>query len=104
MVSSAGRWSGRDRLALVVDEVGQLGVAQRADDRALNPRPQQLGGADVVGLGLPRAHEVAVGALADALDRGDRALERLDDLGHGDLAGWPREQVATPRAAAALHP
>ena len=38
------------------------------------------------GVGLARAHDRAVGGLGDALDRRDRALERLDDLGHRDLA------------------
>ena len=52
------------------------------------------------GSGLARAHDRAVGRLGDALDRRDRALQRLDDLGHRDLAGGAREQVAAARAAA----
>ena len=35
---------------------------------------------------LARAHDRPVGALGDALDRRDRALQCLDDLGHRDLA------------------
>ena len=48
---------------------------------------------------LARAHDRAVGGLGDALDRRDRALQRLDDLGHRDLGGRAREHVAAARAA-----
>ena len=65
-------------------------------------RPQQLGRADVARVGLARADDRAVGSLRDALDRGDRALQRLDDLGHRDLAAGAREHVAAARAAAAV--
>src|SRR6478736_1604404 len=40
--------------------------------------------------------------LADALDRCDRTLERLDDLGHRDLLGGTREEVAPVGAAPAF--
>ena len=52
-----------------------------------------------VAVGLARAHDRAVGRLRDALDRRDRSLQRLDDLGHRDLRGRAREQVAAARAA-----
>ena len=61
-----------------------------------------LVGQTVAGLGLARADDRAVGSCGDALDRGDRALERLDDLGHRDLVGGAGEQVAAARAAPAL--
>src|SRR5438094_176191 len=82
---------------------GKRGVLQRAHDREAHARPQQIGRAAVARVGLARAHDRPVGVGGDALDRGDRPLERLDDLGHRDLVGWTREQVAAARAAPALH-
>src|SRR4051795_13218321 len=84
-------------------EFGKGRVLQRAHDREAHAGPEQLGRAPVPGLGLPRADDLAVGVGGDALDRGDGALERLDDLGHRDLVGGAGEQVAAARAAPALH-
>src|SRR4051795_12289463 len=88
---------------LLGNEFGERGVLQRAHDREAHAGPQQLGRAAVPGLGFARADDLAVGVGGDALDRGDGALERLDDLGHRDLVGGPGEQVAAARAAPALH-
>ncbi len=81
--------------------------SKRPHDRHPHARPQQLRRAHVgrargVIAGLARAHDAAVGSLGDALDRGDRALQRLDDLGHRDLVGRAREHVAAARAAPAV--
>src|SRR3954454_4531170 len=84
------------------DEFGKRGVLQRAHDRAAHARPQQLGRAAVVGVGLARAHDGPVRVGGDALDGGDRALQRLHHLGHRDLVRRPRQQIAPPRAAPAL--
>src|SRR4051794_37404735 len=93
----------RDRLGRGLGyEFGKRGVLERAHDREAHAGPQQLGRAAMPGLGLARTDDRAVGVGGDALDRGDRPLERLDDLGHGDLFGRPGEQVAAARAAPAL--
>src|SRR3954447_10114100 len=83
-------------------EFGKRGVLQRAHDREAHAGPQQLGRAAVVRIGLARAHDRPVGVGGDALDRGDRALQRLHDLGHRDLVGRPRQQIAPARAPPAL--
>src|SRR3954471_16086758 len=88
-VSYADRW-GRD----LGNEFGKRGVLQRAHDREAHARPQQFRRATVAGFCFPRTHDRAVGIGGDALDRGDGALERLDDLGHRDLACGAGEQVA----------
>src|SRR4051794_4293445 len=88
--------------ALLGNKFGKCGVLQRAHDREAHAGPQQLGGAGVVRVGLARADDRAVGIGADALDRGDAALERLDDLGHRDLVGRAGQKVAAARAAPAL--
>src|SRR3954462_11640435 len=79
-VSYADRW-GRD----LGDEFAKRGVLQRAHDREAHARPQQLRRAAMSRFGFPRADDRAVRVGGDALDRRDRALERLDDLGHRDL-------------------
>jgi hypothetical protein len=56
----------------------------------------------VPGLAVAGADELAVGAGADALDRGDLALQRRHHLGHRDLVGGPSQTVAAVRAAPAL--
>src|SRR3954467_14010707 len=61
-------------------EFGKGGVLERAHDGEAHPRPQELGGAAVARLGLAGADDLAVRVGGDALDRGDRPLERLDDL------------------------
>src|SRR4051794_6729063 len=94
--------NGLSYAGLLRDELVKGGVLQRAHDREAHTGPQKLGGAGVVGVDLARADDRAVGVGGDALDRRDAALERLDDLGHGDVVGRPREQVAAPRAAPAL--
>src|SRR6185437_13242546 len=81
------------------EQVGERGLAQGADDRHPHARPQQLRGAHVVALGLAGADDRAVRRLRDALDRRDRALQRLDDLRHRDLRRRAREHVAAARAA-----
>src|SRR3954465_10778820 len=87
------------------NEFGERGVLQRAHDREAHAGPQQLGRAAVVRIGLSRAHDPPLGGGAAALDRGDRALQRLHHLGHRDLVGRPRQQVAPARAPPALaHP
>src|SRR4051795_12565571 len=83
-------------------EFGKGRVLQGAHDREAHAGPQQLGRAPVAGLGFPRADDRPVRVGGDALDGGDRPLERLDDLGHGDLLGVAGEQVAAARAAPAL--
>src|SRR3954464_237714 len=88
---------------LLGNEFRERGVLQRAHDREAHAGPQQLGRAAVPGLGLASADDLAVGVGGDALDRGDGALERLDDLGHRDLVGGAGEQVAAAGAAPALH-
>src|SRR3954471_2777773 len=88
--------------ALLGNEFGKRGVLQRAHDREAHAGPQQLGGAGVVRVDLARADDRAVGVRADALDRRDAALERLDHLGHRDLLGRAGEKVAAARAAPAL--
>src|SRR4051794_21632486 len=85
------------------NEFGKRRVLQRAHDREAHARPQQLGGAAVRGVRFPGADDRAVGVGGDALDRRDRALEGLDDLGHRDLVGAAGEQVAAARAAPAVH-
>src|SRR3954452_1670130 len=87
---------------LLRNELGKGGVLQRAHDREAHARPQQLGRAGVAGVGLARADDLAVGVGGDALDRGDLALERLDDLGHRDVLGRAREEVPPAGAAPAL--
>src|SRR3954453_23912323 len=85
------------------NEFGEGRVLQRAHDREAHAGPQQFRRTTVSGLCLPRADDLAVRVGGDALDRGDGALERLDDLGHRDLVGGAGEQVAATRAAPALH-
>src|SRR3954454_22536557 len=82
------RSGGHGLARLVLYEVGKRRVLERAHDRPAHPGPQQLGGADpvVVG-GFPSADDGPVGALGDALDGGDRALQGGDHLGHRDLLG-----------------
>src|SRR5437762_496835 len=75
------------------NEFGKGRVLQRAHDREAHTRPQQLGRAAVGGVGLAGADDRAVRVRGDALDRRDRALERLDDLGHRDLVRAAGEQV-----------
>src|SRR3954471_2853122 len=84
-------------------EFGKGRVLQRAHDREAHARPQQLGGAAVARLRLAGADDLAVRVGGDALDGGDRPLERLDDLGHRDRLRVAGEQVAAARAAPALH-
>src|SRR3954452_2806673 len=88
--------------ALLGNEFGKRGVLQRAHDREAHAGPQQLCGAGVVRVGLARADDRAVGVGGDAFDGGDAPLERLDDLGHGDLVGLARQQIAAAGAAPAL--
>src|SRR5206468_12727801 len=76
------------------NEFGKGGVLERAHDREAHPGPQELRRATVARLGFARADDRAVRVGGDALDRCDRPLERLDDLGHRDLLGRAREQVA----------
>src|SRR3954470_10975905 len=83
-------------------EFGKGRVLQRAHDREAHARPQQLGGAAGIGVGLAGADDRAVRVRGDALDGGDGALERLDDLGHRDVIGLARQQVPAARAAPAL--
>ncbi len=54
-----------------------------------------------LGLDSLRADDRSVRGLGDALDRGDGPLERLDHLGHRDLARRAREHVAAARSAPA---
>src|SRR5439155_15922235 len=56
------------------NEFGKGGVLEGAHDREAHAGPQQLGGAAVGRVGLPRADDRAVGVGGDALDRGDRPL------------------------------
>src|SRR3954454_2469594 len=88
--------------ALLGNEFGKRGVLQRAHDREAHAGPQKLGGAGMVGVGLARADDPAVGVGGDAFDGGDAPLERLHDLGHGDLVGLARQQIAAAGAAPAL--
>src|SRR5436309_3301872 len=90
----AGYWKAMNRPARL-RQLGERDVLERPDDRALDARPQQLRRAGrALGLDLAGADEAAVGAGADALDRGDRALQRLDDLRHRDRLRGPRQPVA----------
>src|SRR3954447_10226342 len=67
----------RDRLGRGLgNEFGKRRVLQRAHDREAQARPQQLGGAAVIGVGLAGADDRAVRVRGDALDGGDGALER----------------------------
>src|SRR3954469_6082584 len=88
--------------ALLGNEFGKRGVLQRAHDREAHAGPQKLGGAGMVGVGLARADDPAVGVGGDAFDGGDAPLERLDDLGHRDLVGRAGQKVAAACAAPAL--
>src|SRR4051812_11762415 len=85
------------------NEFGKGRVLQRAHDREAHAGPQQLGRAAMGGVGLAGADDRAVRVRGDALDRGDRALERLDDLGHRYGVGVAGKQVAAARSAPALH-
>src|SRR3954453_5816340 len=85
------------------DEFGEGRVLQRAHDREAHARPEELRGAAMVGIGFPGTDDRAVGVGGDALDRRDRALERLDDLGHRDVVGAAGQQVAAARSTPALH-
>src|SRR3954453_161762 len=87
---------------LLRDEFGERGVLEGAHDREAHARPEELGGAPVVGVGFPRTDDRAVRVGGDALDRRDRALERLDDLGHRDVVGRARQEVAAAGTAPAL--
>src|SRR3954471_12842998 len=86
-----------------LDELGQRGALQGADDPHLHARPHQLGGA----VALVRA----VGARGarpllprdEALHRRDRALEREHHRVHRDLLRRAAEDVAPVRAARGGH-
>ena len=82
------------------DEVGEGRLVQGADDRRSAPSSNS----SLVGQASPgsdsRAQTIVPSEASEtALDRGDRALEGLDDLGHRDLDCRPREHVAAARAA-----
>ena len=113
--------SGRERSGGHVDRgsVGTAGDAARRvvpgerGRRAWSPRsvrtiePRTRVHSSLVGQtwsgSASRAHTTMPSAPSrDALDRGDRALQRLDHLGHRDLVGRARQQVAAARAAPAV--
>src|SRR3954447_11507454 len=75
------------------DELGERRALQGLDDAHLHARPQQLGG---TALGLRaevRALHAALAVVEEAVHRGDGALEREDDLVHGDVLRVAREDV-----------
>src|SRR5215204_2255820 len=84
-----------------VDELRERRALQRADHAHLHPRPQQLGGAELLVV-LMRAEHAPFAVVEEAVHRGDVALERQDDLVHRDLRGRMRELVAAVRTARRL--
>src|SRR3954469_3602799 len=83
-------------------EVGQGRARQRADDAALDARPEQLGGAALVAADV-RAEDAPLLAVVDeAGHRRDRALQGEHRLVHRDRRGIARQAVAAVRAAGAL--
>src|SRR5215217_1587018 len=86
-----------------LDELGQRGALQGADDPHLHARPHQLGG--TVGLvGAVRAGHARVLLVDDeALHGSDRALEREHHRVHRDLLRRAAQDVAPVRAAGGGH-
>src|ERR671931_467667 len=77
------------------DELGEGRLRERLDDAALDARPQQLGGAAAAVVVEVRAEVAPLLAVVDeAAHRRDGALERQDDLVHGDRLRGARQ----PRA------
>src|SRR4051794_40993455 len=86
-----GRLGWRRRLRRAVgegDELGERGLRQRLDHAALDAGPQQLGGTAAAMVVEVRAqHAPVLGVVDEAAHRCDGALEREDDLVHGDRLG-----------------
>src|SRR5215208_7425578 len=79
---------------MLLGELHQLrqgGSGERLGDAAVDAGPQKLGGTSPIAVGLVRAQHAALTHLVEALHRGDRALERLNDVEHLDLRSGPRQ-------------
>src|SRR5215212_1821870 len=77
-----------------LDELGQGGALQGADDPHLHARPHQLGGAVALVAPVRAQHAHAVVVLHEAVHGSDRAFEREHRRVHRDLPGGAREHVA----------
>ncbi len=84
--------------ALELDQFVEGGTGQGSSDPTLDPGPEQLGRTGDVAVGLVRAEHPPVAAVDEAVHRGDRALEGLDDLQHPDLGCRERQAVAAVSA------
>src|SRR5687768_13619664 len=85
-----------------IDELGERRLLKCFQYSALHPRPQELRRAPVSVVDLVRARHVPGGLAAEAVHRGDRPLESLDDLGHVDGGCGTCQPVSAARAAARL--
>ena len=81
------------------DEVGEGHRVERAGDGIADADPQDVDGAARRAIAQVRVF----GVVAGAQHRGDRALERAQDLGHRDGLGRAGELVAAVCAAGAGH-
>src|SRR5215210_5055486 len=86
-----------------LDELGQGGALQGADDPHLHARPHQLGGAVALVRAVGARDARALLPLDEALHRRDRALEREHHRVHRDLLRRAAEDVAPVRAARGGH-
>src|SRR5215218_579513 len=86
-----------------LDELGQRGALQRADDPHLHARPHQLGGAVALIRAVGARHARPRLPLDEALHRRDRALEREHHRVHRDLLRRAAEHVPAVRAARGGH-
>src|SRR3712207_6668217 len=86
---------------LELDELGERGALQSADDADLHAGPEQLGGAGLA-VGVVRAEHAALAVVEEAVHRRDGALERQHHLVHRDVLGRAREAVPAVRAAGRL--
>src|SRR5919106_2751996 len=86
-----------------LDQLGERGSRERLRHTALDPRPEKLGRAGLVAVGLVRTGDLALGGRVEALHRGNRALQRLHHLEHLDLVGGAAQAIAAVGSALALH-